>query len=209
MFDIHQLPIYEVAGVIAIAVIVGVAAFARRLGVAAPILLVLVGVGLSYLPGLPEIEVPPEFVLDVLLPPILYVAAIRLPFVDFRRNLGTILSLSVVLVVVTAFGTGLTLYVVLARAVVRPPASHSVPCSARRTPSRRPRSVAALGLPPRILVVLEGEGLVNDATALVLFSTAVAIATQRADRRRARRSPRNFLVRGRRPRSRSDSSSAS
>ncbi|MGT2425774.1 cation:proton antiporter domain-containing protein [Amnibacterium kyonggiense] len=111
--DLHDLPVYEVAGVIAIAVIVAVAAFSRRLGIAAPVFLVLIGVGLSYLPGIPDIEVPPEFVLDVLLPPILYAAAIKLPFVDFRRNLGTILSLSVVLVVVTAFGTGFVLFHVL------------------------------------------------------------------------------------------------
>jgi CPA1 family monovalent cation:H+ antiporter len=174
--DLHALPVYEVAGVIAIAVIVVVAAFARRLGIAAPIFLVLVGVALSYLPGLPKIEVRSEFVLDVLLPPILYAAAIRLPFVDFRRNLGTILSLSVVLVVVTAIGTGLVLFQVLPAlsvpagialgAVLSPPDAVAATAVGRR-----------LGLPPRILVVLEGEGLVNDATALVLFSSAIALAT--------------------------------
>lgn len=173
---LHDLPFYEVAGVIAIAVIVAVAAFARRLGVAAPILLVLVGVALSYLPGLPQIHVPYELVLDVLLPPILYAAAIRLPFVDFRRNLGTILSLSVVLVVVTALGTGLALFQVLPflslpagialGAVLSPPDAVAATAVGRR-----------LGLPPRILVVLEGEGLVNDATALVLFGSAIALAT--------------------------------
>lgn len=173
---LRELPLYELGGVIAIAVIVGVAAFARRAGIAAPIFLVLVGVGLSYLPGLPKIEVPPEFVLDVLLPPILYAAAIRLPFVDFRRNIGTILSLSVVLVVVTAFGTGFVLFHVLPDlilpagialgAVLSPPDAVAATAVGRR-----------LGLPPRILSVLEGEGLVNDATALVLLTTAVGLAT--------------------------------
>jgi NhaP-type Na+/H+ or K+/H+ antiporter len=173
---LHDLPLYEVGGVIAIAVIVGVAVFARRFGVASPILLVLVGVGLSYLPGVPEIRVPPEFVLDVLLPPILYAAAIKLPFVDFRRNIGTILSLSVVLVLVTAFGTGFVLFHVLPDlilpagialgAVLSPPDAVAATAVGRR-----------LGLPPRILSVLEGEGLVNDATALVLLTTAVGLAT--------------------------------
>ncbi|MGN6444662.1 cation:proton antiporter, partial [Amnibacterium sp.] len=180
---LHEVvPLYEVVGVVAIAVIVTVAAFARRLGIAAPILLVLVGVGLSYLPGLPAIEVQPAFVLDLLLPPILYAAAIRLPFVDFRRNIGTIVSLSVVLVVVTAFGTGFALYDVLTHlnlaagialgAVLSPPDAVAATAVGRR-----------LGLPPRILTVLEGEGLVNDATALVLFSTAsaIAIGTQQGD----------------------------
>ena len=173
---LHELPILEVAGVVGIAVIVAVAAFSRRLGIAAPIFLVLVGVGLSYLPGLPEIEVPSEFVLDVLLPPILYAAAIKLPFVDFRRNIGTILSLSVVLVVVTAFGTGFVLFHVLPAlilpagialgAVLSPPDAVAATAVGRR-----------LGLPPRILSVLEGEGLVNDATALVLLTTALNLAT--------------------------------
>lgn len=178
----HDLSLLEVGGVIAIAVIVAVTAFSRRLGIAAPILLVVVGVALSYVPGVPELEVPPEFVLDVLLPPILYAAAIRLPFVDFRRNLGTIVSLSVVLVLVTAFGTGFALFAVLKDlslpagialgAVLSPPDAVAVTAVGRR-----------LGLPPRILVVLEGEGLVNDATALVLFGSAIAIATgeQEAD----------------------------
>lgn len=167
--------VIEVAGVIAVAVIVAVAAFSRRLGVAAPILLVAVGVGLSYLPGVPEIEIPPEFVLDFLLPPILYAAALRLSFVDFRRNIGTIVSLSVVLVVATAFGTGFALFVILPAltlpagialgAVISPPDAVAATAVGRR-----------LGLPPRLLVVLEGEGLVNDATALVLFGSALAIA---------------------------------
>ena len=166
----------EVGGVIAVATIVAVAAFSRRLGIAAPILLVFVGVALSYLPGVPEIEIPPEFILDFLLPPILYAAAIRLSFVDFRRNLGTIVSLSVVLVVATAVGTGLALYAILPAlsipagvalgAVISPPDAVAATAVGRR-----------LSLPPRLLVVLEGEGLVNDATALVLFGSALTIAT--------------------------------
>ncbi len=170
----------EVAGVIGVAVIVIVSAFSRRLGIAAPVVLVLIGVALSYLPGAPPIEIAPEFVLDVLLPPILYAAAIRLSFVDFRRNIGTIVSLSVVLVVVTAFGTGFALFAVLPDlslaagfalgAVLSPPDVVAATAVGRR-----------LGLPPRLLVVLEGEGLVNDATALVLFGSAIALATSRAD----------------------------
>ncbi|MEA9986057.1 MULTISPECIES: cation:proton antiporter [Subtercola] len=167
-----ELGIYAVVGV---AVIVGVAAFAQRLGVAAPIILVVVGVGLSYLPGVPEIEIPHEYVLDGLLPPILYAAAIAVPVVDFRRNLGTITSLSVVLVLITAFGTGFLLYTLLPDlnlaaaialgAIISPPDAVAATSVGRR-----------LGLPPRLLTVLEGEGLVNDATALVLLRSASAAA---------------------------------
>jgi CPA1 family monovalent cation:H+ antiporter len=167
-----ELGVYAVAG---IAVIVGVAAFSKRLGIAAPIVLVLVGVGLSYLPGMPEIEVPHEFVLDVVLPPILYAAAISVPVIDFRRNVSSIAGLSVVLVIVSAAGTGLLLYALLPDlnlaaaialgAVISPPDAVAATSIGRR-----------LGLPPRLLTVLEGEGLVNDATALVLLRSATAAA---------------------------------
>ncbi|MEF2975710.1 cation:proton antiporter [Subtercola sp. YIM 133946] len=167
-----ELGIYAVVGV---SVIVGVAAFSKRLGVAAPIILVVVGVGLSYLPGVPSIEIAPEWILDGLLPPILYAAAISVPVVDFRRNLGTITSLSVVLVLLTAFGTGFLLYTMLPDlnlaaaialgAIISPPDAVAATSVGRR-----------LGLPPRLLTILEGEGLVNDATALVLLRTAAAAA---------------------------------
>ncbi|KAA9135475.1 cation:proton antiporter [Microbacterium caowuchunii] len=161
--------------IIAVAVIVAVAAFSKKLGVAAPIILVVVGVGLSYLPGVPDIEVPHEIILDGLLPPILYAAAISVPVMDFRRNLGSIASLSVVLVIVTAFATGFLLYTLLPDlnfaaavalgAIISPPDAVAATSVGRR-----------LGLPPRLLTLLEGEGLVNDATALVLLRSAVAAA---------------------------------
>ncbi|MBN9633154.1 MAG: cation:proton antiporter, partial [Actinobacteria bacterium] len=164
-----------VYAVIAVAVIVGVAAFARKLGVAAPIILVIVGVTLSGLPGVPEIDVPPEIILDGLLPPILYAAAISVPLTDFRRNLAPIAGLSVFLVVVTAFASGFVLYTMLPDlnlaaaialgAIISPPDAVAATSIGRK-----------LGLPPRLLTVLEGEGLVNDATALVLLRTALAAA---------------------------------
>jgi NhaP-type Na+/H+ or K+/H+ antiporter len=167
-----ELGIY---GVIGIAVMVAAAAFSKRLGVAAPILLVAAGVAFSYLPGVPDIRVPSELVLDVLLPPILYAAAISVPVVDFRRNLRTITSLSVVLVIVTAFAAGTLLFFLLPDlnfaaavalgAIISPPDAVAATSIGRR-----------LGLPPRILTLLEGEGLVNDATALVLLRSAVAVA---------------------------------
>ena len=162
-------------GVIGIAVLVAAAAFSKRLGVAAPILLVAAGVALSYLPGVPSINIPSEVVLDGLLPPILYAAAISVPIVDFRRNLSSITSLSVVLVIVTAFGVGWLLFnllpdlnfaaAVALGAIISPPDAVAATSIGRR-----------LGLPPRILTVLEGEGLVNDATALVLLRSALAVA---------------------------------
>jgi NhaP-type Na+/H+ or K+/H+ antiporter len=164
-----------IAAIVAVAVLVAVAVFARRLGVAAPIVLVLAGVALSYLPGVPEVVVPHEWVLDGVLPPLLYAAAISVPFIDFRRNLTTITGLSVVLVVISAAGVGALLFVLLPElglalaiavgAVISPPDAVAATSVGRR-----------LGLPPRLLTLLEGEGLINDATALVLLRSALAAA---------------------------------
>ncbi|MWV59213.1 cation:proton antiporter [Rathayibacter sp. VKM Ac-2754] len=164
-----------IAAIVAVSVLVAVAVFAKRLGVAAPIVLVLAGVGLSFLPGVPEVVVPHEWVLDGVLPPLLYAAAISVPFLDFRRNLATITGLSVILVVISAAGVGVLLFALLPElglplaiavgAIISPPDAVAATSVGRR-----------LGLPPRLLTLLEGEGLINDATALVLLRSALAAA---------------------------------
>ena len=88
--------------VVAVVTIVAVARFANKLRVAAPLILVLVGLALSYLPFVPDVEVKPEWILAGVLPPLLYSAAVNVPLVDFRRNLKAISGLSVVLVVVSS-----------------------------------------------------------------------------------------------------------
>ncbi|PWC07386.1 cation:proton antiporter [Mycetocola zhujimingii] len=164
---------YAILGLFGVLAIVVVARFAPRLGVASPLLLVVVGIGASFVPGVPEIVVPPELILSVVLPPILYAAAVNVPLVDFRRNLKAITGLSVLLVIVSAFITGFALYLVLPDlslpaaialgAVISPPDAVAATSIGKR-----------LGLPPRLVTVLEGEGLVNDATALVLLRSAIA-----------------------------------
>lgn len=160
-------------GIIGIAVLVAVAVLSRRVGVAAPLILVVVGIGLSFVPGVPGFSIPDEWILTGILPPLLYAAAIKTPVTDFRRNLTPIVSLSVALVVVSALATGLLLHALLPGlglpaaialgAVISPPDAVAATSIGRR-----------LGLPPRLLTVLEGEGLVNDATALVLLRSAIA-----------------------------------
>ncbi|WP_114854842.1 sodium:proton antiporter [Brachybacterium sp. YJGR34] len=163
----------ELVAVVAVLLIVAASYFAGKLGVATPILLVLLGVGLSLLPGVPDIAPDPELILAGVLPPLLYSAAVNMPVVDFRRDLRTIGALSVVLVLVSAFVTGALLWwifpdlsfaaAVAVGAVISPPDAVAATSIGKR-----------LGLPPRLLTILEGEGLVNDATALVLLRTAVA-----------------------------------
>jgi CPA1 family monovalent cation:H+ antiporter len=165
---------FALLGVLGIVVLVAVSAFSKQLGIATPIVLVIVGVGISYLPMVPNhIEVPPWVILMAVLPPLLYSAAIQVPLLDFRRNLGTISALSVVLVIVTALIIGFVLYMILPDldlaagialgAVVSPTDAVAATAIAKR-----------LGLPARIVTVLEGESLVNDASALVLLKSAVA-----------------------------------
>ena len=159
--------------VVGIAGIVSVAAFSQRLGVAAPLGLVVTGAVLSFVPGVPDVEIEPELILAVILPPLLYSAALNMPAQDFRRNFKAITGLAVLLVVVTTAGAGVLFHLLIPDlgwaacfalgAVVSPTDAVAATAVGRR-----------LGLPSRLLTVLEGEGLVNDASALVLLRSAIA-----------------------------------
>lgn len=164
---------FEVVAVLAVLIIVAASYFSSRFGLATPIILVVVGLAVSVIPGMPLVAPEPELILAAVLPPLLYSAAVNMPVMDFRRDLTTIGALSVVLVLASAFGVGALLWVIFpdlglaaavaVGAVVSPPDAVAATAIGKR-----------LGLPPRLLTILEGEGLVNDATALVLLRTAVA-----------------------------------
>ncbi|MDG4831399.1 Na+/H+ antiporter [Solwaraspora sp. WMMD1047] len=150
-------------------------ALARRFGLLSPILLVFAGLGLSLVPGFPDIRLHPEVVLAGILPPLLYVAAVETSVPAFRRNLRPILLLAVGLVLFTAVLVGVVVHLLLPElplaiclafgAVVAPPDAIAATAVARR-----------VGLPRRVVTILEGESLVNDATALVLLRVATAAA---------------------------------
>jgi CPA1 family monovalent cation:H+ antiporter len=164
--------------VVAVVLVIGVVSFfSGRIGVAAPLALTVVGVGVGAIPAVTanHFELEPDVVLTVILPPLLYAAARQVPFVDFRRNLRVIGFLAIVLVVVSAVLVGVAVWLIWAvplalaialGAVVAPPDAVAATSLGKR-----------LGLPPRIVTILEGEGLVNDATALVLLSTMLAIVS--------------------------------
>ena len=165
-----------IAGWVAVLVAVSMAvgALARRYGISEPLLLTVVGLAGSYLPFVPEIHLTPEFVLVGLLPPLLYTAAISTSLVDFRENKLSIVSLSFGLVVITAFGVGAVAWGLLPisfpialalGAAVAPPDAVAATAIARRS-----------GLPRKVVTILEGESLFNDATALVTQRTAIAAA---------------------------------
>jgi monovalent cation/hydrogen antiporter len=158
-----------------VTVVVVVSALARRFGLLAPILLVVAGLVLSFAP-VPQIRLDPEVILIGVLPPLLYVAAVETSVPAFRFNLRPILLLAIGLVLFTAGCVGFAIHLLLPEvplaaafalgAVVAPPDAVAATAVARR-----------IGLPRRIVSILEGESLVNDATALVLFRVTIAAAT--------------------------------
>src|SRR3954469_21063910 len=93
-----------------VAVVAAGAALARRIGISAPLLLVVIGIAASYLPFIPRVELEPEVVLVGFLPPLLYSAAIKTSLVDFTKHRRSIGLLSVGLVAFTAIGVGLIVY---------------------------------------------------------------------------------------------------
>jgi CPA1 family monovalent cation:H+ antiporter len=157
---------------ILLAVLAGTALLARRINVAPAILLLLAGIALAFVPGMPAVELPPELVLLLVLPPLIYSAAVAMSWREFRFNLRVIFLLAVGCVIFTAFIVAAAAHYLiglpwavgfLLGAIVAPPDVVAPLAIARK-----------LGLPQRILVVLEGEGLANDATALILYRFAVA-----------------------------------
>lgn len=155
-----------------VAAVLAGSAVARRVGAPAPLLLAGTGALVSFVPGFPEVEIDPEVVLLGLLPPLLFAAASQTSLIDLNRDRKQILRLSIGLVLFTAFGVALVGWWLLdipfaaalaLGAVVGPPDAVAATAVARR-----------IGLPRRVVSILEGESLFNDATALVLLRTAVA-----------------------------------
>jgi len=157
--------------VLAVVGIVAVTQLAPRVGVAAPLLLVLLGVLVSFVPGAPSIEIEPEWILAGILPPLLYSSAVSMPGMDFRRDFGAIGGLSVVLVVISAVVLGVFFSKALDLGLAEGIALGAVvsPTDAVATSITR-----RLGVSPRLVTVLEGESLLNDASALVLLRSAIA-----------------------------------
>ncbi|CAN5409241.1 Na+/H+ antiporter [soil metagenome] len=161
---------------ILLAVLAGTAYVARRISVAPAILSLLAGIALAFVPGMPALELPPDVVLLGVLPPLIYSASVAMSWREFRANLrlitllavGCVLFTACAVAVVTHYAIGLSWSIgFLLGAIVAPPDVVAPLAIARR-----------LGLPRRILVVLEGEGLANDATTLILYRFAVvAIST--------------------------------
>ncbi|MFF0221124.1 Na+/H+ antiporter [Streptomyces sp. NPDC004629] len=152
-----------------------VAGAARRTPVPAPLLLVAVGLAVAYVPGVPEYALDPEVVLPLLLPPLLYTSASDSSYLDLRAQLRPVALLSVGYVLFATFLVGWAVYLIVPGmpltaalvlgAVVAPPDAVAATAVARR-----------VGLPSRITTILQGESLLNDATAITAYKVALAAA---------------------------------
>ena len=166
-----------VLGLVALAAVV--ATVAARLRAPAPSLLVLAGLGVGLLPGVPAVEVSPEIISLVVLPPLLYAAATDVAWPELRAVLRPVLVLAVGLVAVTAAAVALVVHWL----VPQVPLAAGLVLGAVLA-STDPVAVSALArrlrLPPRLLALVQGESLLNDATSLVLFRVAVAVTVAAA-----------------------------
>jgi CPA1 family monovalent cation:H+ antiporter len=158
--------------VLLLIVIAAVAVVARRLKIPPAILLVITGVILALIPGLPTVKLAPEFVLLIVLPPIIYSSAVAMSWCEFKFNLRPISLLAVGCVLFTTIAAAAVTHWLLGfswavgfvlGSIVSPPDAVAPLSIARR-----------MQLPRRLVVILEGEGLANDASALILYRFAVA-----------------------------------
>ena len=144
---------------------------APKVGVASPLILLAVGLAIGFLPQVGAIEIEPHLILEIILPPLLFSAAVRMPTMDFRREMHAVAMLAIPLVFLSAFAVGFVInwmvpaislpWGVALGAVLSPTDAVAVSIAKRS------------GVSHRIITVLEGEGLFNDATSLVLLSAAM------------------------------------
>ncbi|WP_246281692.1 Na+/H+ antiporter [Fodinicola acaciae] len=155
---------------------IAVAAIANRRGMQPSLVVVILAAAVSFVPGLPRFTLPPELILGVVLPPLLYSAALDFSFVSFARNLRPILSLGVALVLVSTFATGLVAWWVVPGLAFAP----ALVLGAVVAPTDAVAAIAVgkqLSLPKKLMAILTGESLVNDAAALTIFTLTVTAVT--------------------------------
>ncbi len=160
-----------IVSVAALLVIAGSAVVGPRLGVASPLVLVGIGVGASLMPIFASVRIEPEWILEGVLPPLLYSSAVSMPAMNFRREFGAISGLSVLLVVGSALALGVFFMVVIPDVGF----AWGVALGAIISPTDAVATsiIKQTSVSKRVVAMLDGESLLNDATALVLLRTAI------------------------------------
>jgi monovalent cation/hydrogen antiporter len=162
--------------IILLAVITALAVLAEKIRLSYPILLVLAGIGIGLIPGLPQIQLSPEVIFLIFLPPILYYASWYTSWPDFKESRRPILLLALGCVLFTTCGVAIVAHyfipslswpvAFLLGAIISPPDAVAATSVTK-----------GLGVPRRVITILEGESLVNDATGLIAYRYAIAAVT--------------------------------
>jgi CPA1 family monovalent cation:H+ antiporter len=162
-------------GLVAVAVICVLQLLANKTGLPAAALLTVAGLVYALLPG-PNLTLDPDLILTLVIPPLIYTAALNASLLAIGKNLRVVISLSIGLVLATALltGVGMVLFVpgagLAAGIALGAAAAPTDPVAALAVGGR-------VGLPARLITIIEGEGLLNDATALTTLTVAVTAAT--------------------------------
>jgi len=164
---------YAIIFVLLLSFVVGLGLLARRLSIPYPILFVIGGLMIGFIPNLPAISLDPDFIFFIFLPPLLYIQAVFTSWRDFRRELRAISLLAIGLVIATTVTVAFVAHWIIPNfslaagfvlgAIISPPDAIAASAIAQR-----------LGLPRRVVTIIEGESLVNDSTSLVILKVALA-----------------------------------
>ncbi|HMR82134.1 MAG TPA: cation:proton antiporter, partial [Niabella sp.] len=155
---------------------IGVSGIADKIKLPAPVLLLLVGMGVGFMPAMPDIELNPEIVMLLFLPPLLYDAAFNISFKDFKTNIHTINTLAVGLVFITTVGIAVVAHYLIPG--MSWPLAFVLGAILSATDAVAAIGITkGLGLPHKTVAILEGESLVNDASALIAYRFAIAAVT--------------------------------
>ncbi len=158
------------------AIMIGLSAIADRIKLPYPVLLIVAGIAIGFVPALPDVELNPEIIFLIFLPPLLYDAAFNISFGQFKTNLNTIGALAISLVFLTTWGIALTAHYMIPGMTW--PLSFVLGAILSATDAVAAMSITkGLGLSRKTSTILEGESLINDASALVAYRFAVATVT--------------------------------
>ncbi|MBV8252403.1 MAG: Na+/H+ antiporter [Chitinophaga sp.] len=159
-----------------LAVMIALSAMADKIRLPYPVLLIVAGIAIGFIPSMPEIELNPEIVFLIFLPPLLYDAAFNISFEQFKVNINTISTLAISLVFITATGIAVMAHYIIPGMTW--PLAFVLGSVLSATDAVAAMSITkGLGLSHKTMTILEGESLINDASALVAYRFAVAAVT--------------------------------
>jgi len=162
--------------ILILAIMIGLSAVADKIRLPYPILLITAGIAIGFIPTMPDIEIDPEIVFLIFLPPLLYDAAFNISFQEFRTNFNTISSLAIGLVFITTMGIAVISHYMIPG--MSWPVAFVLGAILSATDAVAAIGITkGLGLSHKTVTILEGESLVNDASALVAYRFAVAAVT--------------------------------